>query len=378
MLYSNIDIRIRQAEIEYALGREELQLLSLVEDIRAVQFRLDKTLKSANTSIYFQLKNGFNLSLYAVDSNLGRFGMNNRDGGLFVDWSLDGEALLKGDRIIECNGKAISSHPKEEIQKMVESTGRCQLVVIRKKNSQLNNQMLLQSQEDNQRLQHRISYLEDQVKDLLKSKDLIIPQQNHKPNKLKGDHITSISIVQDTDRPQVFQRGNFVATIIGGKAISQSISTSSNFVGCATSNANQTMNFRSQRNSLQGFIKKRDHKENHQSPFKKGDHTSDLRSAKSLEFEDKSFSKLSMNSSVYRKPRELDYTSEPVATPQSSSTSRKYNRPMPPKKPLRLSLQRTQSLQTIEANAAATIIDLERKRALKRSHRDGAEIYTKK
>ncbi|XP_055308818.1 uncharacterized protein LOC129572746 isoform X2 [Sitodiplosis mosellana] len=62
---NNIDVRIRQAEIEYALGREELQLLSLVEEIRALQFRLDKTVKSdtenLQTSLYFQLKNGLNM-----------------------------------------------------------------------------------------------------------------------------------------------------------------------------------------------------------------------------------------------------------------------------------------------------------------------------
>lgn len=69
-----------------------------------------------------------------------------------------------------------------------------------------------------------------------------------------------------------------------------------------------------------------------------------------------------------RKSSEVDYTSEPAAA--STNTLRlRGTRPTPPKKPLRLSLQRTQSLQTIEANAAATIIDLERKRAVKRTHR---------
>lgn len=66
--------------------------------------------------------------------------------------------------------------------------------------------------------------------------------------------------------------------------------------------------------------------------------------------------------------QDVDYTSEPAAS--STNTLRlRSTRPTPPKKPLRLSLQRTQSLQTIEANAAATIIDLERKRAVKRTHR---------
>lgn len=245
----------------------------MVEEIRAVQFRLDKTLKFdiTKTSLYYQLKNGDSLSLYAINSNLGRFGINikEEDSCMYVDWALEGEALLKGDRIIECNGKLINFDTKEEIQKLIDSNGRCQLVVIRKKKSQQNNQMLLQSQEDNQRLQHRISYLEDQVKDLLKSKDIITPLQflNQTNQKvMKGDHVTSISISssvpESQDRPQVFQRGNFVATIIGGKAI-QSTSYANTTInhpthtskiapkdrGCSTANSNQNMNYRLQRNA---------------------------------------------------------------------------------------------------------------------------------
>lgn len=96
-----------------------------------------------------------------------------------------------------------------------------------------------------------------------------------------------------------------------------------------------------------------------------------MRSAKSLNFDDETKSNISSipKHSVSRKPREVDYTSEPVATPLSSTSRIRNGRPTPPKKPLRLSLQRTQSLQTIEANAAATIIDLEKKRAVKRTYR---------
>lgn len=246
-LYSNIDIRIRQAELEYALGREELQLLSLVEEIRMLQSRIDKSLKTdvpnSELPIYSQLKNGVNLSLYAVNANLGRFGLNVKENcnGVHIDWVLEGEALFRGDRVIECNGKIVNCHSKEECQKLINSSGKCELVVIRKKTSHLNHQILLQSQEDNQRLQHRISYLEDQVKDLQQStKDIITcsPQnsknvshiQNGKQQTnqkiIKGDHVTSINISSspyDSEKPQVFQRGNFVATIIGGKAIKSSL-----------------------------------------------------------------------------------------------------------------------------------------------------------
>lgn len=74
--------------------------------------------------------------------------------------------------------------------------------------------------------------------------------------------------------------------------------------------------------------------------------TNDLRSVKSLDFE----------SDTGERKREVDYTSEPVAH---------RVRPTPPKKPLRLSLQRAQSLQTVEAS----ILDGDKKRAVKRTHK---------
>lgn len=72
----------------------------------------------------------------------------------------------------------------------------------------------------------------------------------------------------------------------------------------------------------------------------------DMRSVKSLDFD----------SDAGERKREVDYTSEPVAH---------RVRPTPPKKPLRLSLQRAQSLQTVDAN----ISENERKRILKRTHK---------
>ncbi|KAL1376874.1 hypothetical protein pipiens_016630, partial [Culex pipiens pipiens] len=63
----NIDTRIKQAELEYALGREELQLLSLVEEARALQARLDKSRPEAN-SLYGMLQAGMNLTLHAVQA----------------------------------------------------------------------------------------------------------------------------------------------------------------------------------------------------------------------------------------------------------------------------------------------------------------------
>lgn len=58
-----------------------------------------------------------------------------------------------------------------------------------------------------------------------------------------------------------------------------------------------------------------------------------------------------------------DYASEPVPTPKI--------RPTPPKKPLRLSLQRAQSLQTVSDNIMAMPMEhIDKKRAIKRIHRE--------
>lgn len=40
--FSNIDIRIKQAELEYQLGREELNLLSILEEIQSLKHILEE------------------------------------------------------------------------------------------------------------------------------------------------------------------------------------------------------------------------------------------------------------------------------------------------------------------------------------------------
>lgn len=92
-----------------------------------------------------------------------------------------------------------------------------------------------------------------------------------------------------------------------------------------------------------------------------------MRSVKSLDFDsDVGISKADVASRANgklmsdRKMHDIDYTSEPVAEPRL--------RPMPPKKPLRLSLQRAQSLQTVDG---ANTAEQDRKRAMKRTHGKG-------
>lgn len=228
----DIDSRIRQAELEYALGREELQLLSIIEEARAIQVRLEKE-KSKNdvTSIHSMIRNGHQLTLHAVHASTGRWNASQKhDGGdgFYVDWVMEGEELHRGDRILEVNGRILSGRSKDELQKSCANTNKCDLVVIRKRSVAMvnvisgNQQQLQQTQADNMRLQHRISYLEEQVKELLDAqKEKSSPSMSNGSQR-SGTHITSISISSspsdhDEDRPMIYQRGAFVTTIVGGK-----------------------------------------------------------------------------------------------------------------------------------------------------------------
>ena len=229
-LNSNIDTRIRQAELEYALGREELQLLSIVEEARAIQFRLENSKPDAQ-ALFTLIQNGQSLSLYAVQATSGRWHANFRSeaAGFLVDWVSEGEDLYRGDRVLEINGKIVVAKSKEELQKMCGSSTKCDMVVVRRKAvvNGINQQQLQQSQADNARLQHRISYLEEQVKELLTLKELNNKNNSSPSSGRAGTHITSISISSspntqsdiDEEKPQVYQRGSFVTTIVGGKPL---------------------------------------------------------------------------------------------------------------------------------------------------------------
>lgn len=156
-------------------------------------------------------------------------------------------SLYRGDRILEVNGSILTCKTREDLHKLIGVSGRVQLVVVRKRVApvQQQQQQLVQSQEDNQRLQHRISYLEDQVKELLavrepKSHTTSPAMSAHSGGGVtNGAHVTSISISSGqpvttsassplspspplnghntaAEKPQIYQRGNYVTTIIGG------------------------------------------------------------------------------------------------------------------------------------------------------------------
>ncbi|XP_073813284.1 PDZ domain-containing protein sprite isoform X2 [Musca autumnalis] len=439
----NIDVRIRQAELEYALGREELQLLSIVEEARALQARLEKS-KIQPQSLYNLLSGGVSVGLHAVQATTGRWASQEipeGSGVFYVEWALEGDGLYKGDRIVEVNGKLVTCKTKEEFQKSIGNTGKCQLVVLRRKPAAIPQKQLDQEKENNLRLQHRISYLEEQVKELQASKyenehlQLQLQhqqtlqqlqqqnQQQQQENQLHG-HVTSISISSPPstppDKPLIFQRGSYITTLVGGKPIellgdetptppeieikrhnvltksksaahitktlirensqhdinvmiSNKALSSSKISVNSDSNTSHKKDKERQKerydrnsvssksqlharsvehlNHMNGYCeRRRDTPRGTDIQTLRARLNCDMRSVKSLDFDSDNES----NRPRLRAQQSIDTMSEARTV-----------RPTPPKKPLRLSLQRAQSLQTVELNANN---EMERKRPVKRAH----------
>ncbi|GLH06238.1 Uncharacterized protein GBIM_11731 [Gryllus bimaculatus] len=139
----NIDVRIQQAELEYQLGREELNLLTLLEESRGLQAALDDAAEQSRarsdaTSLYSCVSGAAYVSLHAVeltyDPKSPRFGAGPRDGqpGLYVDWAADGAGMAKGDRLVEVNGRLVLSKGRDDLVRLLAASPEpAQLVVLR-------------------------------------------------------------------------------------------------------------------------------------------------------------------------------------------------------------------------------------------------------
>uniref|UniRef100_A0AAG5D4R9 PDZ domain-containing protein n=1 Tax=Anopheles atroparvus TaxID=41427 RepID=A0AAG5D4R9_ANOAO len=462
----NIDVRIRQAELEYALGREELQMLSLVEEARALQGRLDKPKQEPNT-LYGLLQSGANLTLLAVRASTGRWNASTRNEqpGFWVDWVLDGEGLQRGDRIIEINGKAIGGRNREEMVRAIGSHSKAEVVVARTKKS-INGASLLpqnqlqQSQADNVRLQHRISYLEDQVRELLGSKEhhAAVVRPGVAVNGTGGAHITSISITSPPSTPPegkstpqplaaqhiynyIDERGSSrngspghvtTTTIIkecdringeltnGGSSggadvmkynLKNSLSSSKISINGGANESLAAQYYSRKERDKRERENRRQDRERYLQQFgaKLQRSTTDLESdsdrgrlqhshsrshARSVEYLNGERKRLVTAPGMldatttgrrgdghHRTVKSLDFesdTNEQYASEPSGPGAKLSSggRPAPPKKPLRLSLQRAQSLQTVDGfvlEAMATSNGHDRKRAMKRSHKSGTK-----
>ncbi|XP_003241879.1 uncharacterized protein LOC100575278 [Acyrthosiphon pisum] len=199
----NIDTRIQQAELEYQLGREELNLLSLMEETNKHKCRLEEieqhNEQNENNTLYNYLVSnpGAVISLQAVeleyDPKSPKFGVGSRKDkpGLFIDWTVNDLGFSKGDRLLEVNGKVVlSMKNNHDLNRLLEVSPSSVRVVVMHDGPSAKHQMELVTlrreldacrtraeemdrskhayKTENVRLSHRVSYLEDQVSELIK------------------------------------------------------------------------------------------------------------------------------------------------------------------------------------------------------------------
>jgi len=196
----NIDSRIRQAETEYQLEREETNLLNLQDEKRTLMLRFGgnqwhRNLAPSNpknclfriiqghvplmiisTTIQYESQNPSFKLQYEDNQNHGNCMAL---GSCTVQWARDDLVLRPGDKLLEINGQLIPGRFKADVMKGLHS-GTMEVVVARQSHEEsyqtqirdLTSRIERLNQEhsglksDNLRLGHRISYLEEIRDDL--------------------------------------------------------------------------------------------------------------------------------------------------------------------------------------------------------------------
>ncbi|XP_063973612.1 uncharacterized protein Sprt isoform X2 [Diachasmimorpha longicaudata] len=380
----NIDVRIQQAELEYRLGREELELLTLREESRALQSALELAEtqeKQKNDTVFSCITRGAQMTIHAVevsaDPKSPRFGAGPRDetAGLYVDWAIEDSGLCKGDRILEVNGKLVVGSSRSDLARLLAvAPDAAQIVVLRKSESL---GVLRTLRTENLRLTHRIGYLEEQVRDLLS------PVRTE---------VTLDSPPTRKDNLQVYQKGPQVTALVGNLP-GMKVRSSGDLRHSSTSSKNRHSDHSRRINSkeldllMEGFHHKSRHRDkalqltrstasldcksqttvqSHRRRSSKYDSTIDLNKTRksihglsSLEFDSEP--------TYYRMQDTQSRTSEHSEASVIYDFHQARSRPTPPKKPARLSLHRAASLQSVGGTTQSP--PETQKKPTKRNHR---------
>ncbi|XP_015186160.1 PREDICTED: uncharacterized protein LOC107071568 isoform X2 [Polistes dominula] len=393
----NIDVRIQQAELEYRLGREELELLTLREESRALQTALELAEtqeKRKNDTIYSCISGSTQVTVHAVeisaDPKSPRFGAGPRDEmpGLYVDWAIEDSGLCKGDRILEVNGKLVVGASKNDLTRLLAVAPDAAQIVVLRKGESLAALRTLRS--DNLRLTHRIGYLEEQVRDLLaptrtelSSTDLSLAGQEHVQVFQKGPQVTTL--VANLTSPKVRNPTDLRQSLpsMRGRQNDHGRS-SSHFV---TSRSPKENDFFSDGVSYGGHQKPRNRQKHQAFPLGRSTVSLDCKQMQSQLQRRRLATTMEsrMESRKSQQLQTLEFDSEPTYYRQDSQSRVSENseilstyssqetkiRPAPPKKPLRLSLHRAASLQSVESAppAATTTLHESTRKSSKRNHR---------
>ncbi|XP_047504558.1 uncharacterized protein LOC125049377 [Pieris napi] len=244
----NIDTRIEQAELQYQVGREELELLTLGEQARALSLLIERA-DLTNQTLYSTVRElGGNATLLAAEAREGSWGASSRGTGVILEWA-NHPALKAGDRLLEVNGSSVLQCSLEELRRVSTSGDPARLVALRgpthsspafTQNEAASLRLELESlknsaeeaekakdglRSDNTRLTHRISYLEEQVAELLARHTQLRPGSSNDNcitvNKTKKN-VTNINITSEPQTArqsmksevQVFQKGPDITAIV--------------------------------------------------------------------------------------------------------------------------------------------------------------------
>ncbi|EZA56334.1 hypothetical protein X777_02953 [Ooceraea biroi] len=390
----NIDVRIQQAELEYRLGREELELLTLHEESRALQAALELAEtqeKQKYDTIFSCISGSTQVTIHAVeitaDPKSPRFGAGPRDDaiGLYVDWAVEESGLCKGDRILEVNGKLVVGAGRSDLARLLAVAPDAAQIVVLRKGESLAALRTLRS--DNLRLTHRIGYLEEQVRDLLAPSRTEVPAD---PPPSRQEH--------------VFQKGPQVTALVANlpglnvrssTELRQSLPTIRSRHGdhsrrSADVRSPRELDFSSDGVS-NGHHKPRNRQKHQGLQLARSTASLDCKSPMQSQIQRRRSPRIESSMEHLHKSRKngsqlqsLEFDSEPTyyrlqdsqsRASENSETSAVYSsqetktRPAPPKKPLRLSLHRATSLQSVEsAPPSAPQHDVVRK-PTKRNHR---------
>ncbi|XP_012250239.1 uncharacterized protein LOC100745567 isoform X2 [Bombus impatiens] len=391
----NIDVRIQQAELEYRLGREELELLTLREESRALQAALELAEtqeKQKNDTIFSCISGSTQVTIHAVevsaDPKSPRFGAGPREDtpGLYVDWAVEDSGLCKGDRILEVNGKLVVGAGRSDLARLLAVAPDAAQIVVLRKGESLAALRTLRS--DNLRLTHRIGYLEEQVRDLLAPSRAEVPAD---PPPTRQEQV------------QVFQKGPQVTALVANlpglnvrnsMELRQSLPTvrsRHNDHSKRSLDVKISNEFDSSSASIFNGHHKSRSKQKHQGfPLTRSTASLDCKQTQiqsQLQRRrpprvESALEHLSKNRKNSSQVQPLDFDSEPTyyrlqtqsrASENSDisvvySSQESKSRPAPPKKPLRLSLHRAASLQSVESAPPSAHHEIAKK-PMKRSHK---------
>ncbi|KAK4320373.1 hypothetical protein Pmani_008762 [Petrolisthes manimaculis] len=440
----NIDVRIRAAELEYELEREELNILNLKEESTLLTTRLqDSSNSSSNSSSSASPPTA---SLHTLLSSTGGsaalggaslislvlahtpgnppFHVTPRPPlGCVIDWAADDTKMKKGDRLVEVNGESVVGRGLEQVTRTMGNATHLTLVIARpftvnnggrrserpgevkelvgRLDKALKDKDTLKS--DNTRLSHRISYLEEQVAELQAS----LTRPRHSSSPLTRPHQDTIVTTSQPGATviQVFQKGDQKlavaspelgveraqqyptlprvrspdsASSLSSPTSTTSSSSSSSSSSCASDRLDRppSTSARSSdrlENSTPAEPHDRSRASDHHDRSHSYDPSAEPHFSRSVNSYDRSHSSSSRCSgpndrshSTSRLTETLDRSSSSSRPPSSVAEHRRSvvsprpdsknedcrppsrTKPVPPKKPERLSLQRTTSLQSVD------------------------------